>query len=166
MAITARIVEGDFGGDLKLKKSSDTGKAPSLQKAKSVVDEHVSEALLSQAFEVIFKELERYNVMLQGFNGIDWSVYVNKRNAQRFSEDSNLTLKNEDNILIDEDSEGLDDEEEEEEEKPEENKDEPKSEDKKEEEKKEEAKDEEKPEEKNEETKDTDATEKPKDEEK
>lgn len=53
---------------------------PQLQKARSLVNEDVSEALLGQAFEIMFKEFERYIGIMLGFDGVDWSTYVRKRN--------------------------------------------------------------------------------------
>jgi hypothetical protein len=44
LTIAGRIVEPDFGDDLKLKSSGSA--APQLQKAKSVIDENASETLL------------------------------------------------------------------------------------------------------------------------
>ena len=43
--MAGRIVEPDFGGALK-PRSSGSGALPQLQKAKSVIDENVSETLL------------------------------------------------------------------------------------------------------------------------
>jgi hypothetical protein len=46
---------------MKLSKGPNSGlSAPVLQKAKSVIDENASEKLLGQAFDIIFKEFERY----------------------------------------------------------------------------------------------------------
>lgn len=101
LAVAGRIVEPDFGGALKL-KSTGSGALPQLQKAKSVVDENVSEKLLGQAFEVIFKEFERYINIMSGFQGVDWSVYVRMRNQERKDEESPKELVNEDDVLLDE----------------------------------------------------------------
>merc|ERR1711907_148005 len=86
----------------KLKPSDRAGNAPQLMKAKSVLDENDSETLLGQAFEVIFKEFERYIQMMNSFKGIDWGVYVRMRNQERKSGDTPKVLANEDNVLLDE----------------------------------------------------------------
>lgn len=76
---------------------------PQLQKARSLIDEDVSEVLLGQAFEIMFKEFERYISIMLGFEGIDWSTYVRKRNQDRYEKGDELEeLKNEDNVLLDE----------------------------------------------------------------
>ena len=73
-----------------------------MQKAKSVIDEDVSETLLVQGFDIIFKELNRYvKIMSNLFRGIDWSTYVKSRT----SEDAKKTLSGEivyDRLLDDE----------------------------------------------------------------
>ena len=52
----------------------------SLQKAKSVINEDVSETLLGQGFDIIFKEFNRYvKIMSNLFKGIDWATYVKSR---------------------------------------------------------------------------------------
>lgn len=88
---------------------------PQLQKAKSLIDDDVSEVLLGQAFEIMFKEFERYIGIMLGFDGIDWSTYVRKRNQDRYEKGDALDeLKNVDNILLDEIEEEKEDENEEE----------------------------------------------------
>jgi hypothetical protein len=66
---------------MKVKGSNSS--VPALEKAQSVVDSHVSEQLVSEAFEVIFHEFERYIKIMKGFKGIDWSIYVRARNQMR-----------------------------------------------------------------------------------
>ena len=88
LAVAGRIVEPDFGEAMKLKPSDSSSNVPQLQKAKSVIDENVSETLLGQAFEVIFREFERYINMMTTFKGIDWSVYVRMRNQERKNGDA------------------------------------------------------------------------------
>lgn len=62
----------------------------SLQKAKSVINEDVSETLLAQGFDIIFKELNRYvRIMNNLFRGIDWSTYVKSRTAEDASKSLN-----------------------------------------------------------------------------
>lgn len=112
LAVAGRIVEPDFGGALRL-KSSGGGAAPQLQKAKSVIDENASETLLGQAFEVIFREIERYLKIINGFKGVDWGMYVRMRNKERKEETTPQELKNEEGPLLDEveeESEKKDDE--------------------------------------------------------
>lgn len=102
LTVAGRIVEPDFGGDLQLQKPAGSGTAPQLQKAKSVIDENVSEQLLAQAFDTIFKELRRYLIMMSGFQGVNWSVYVRMRNQERKDGDAPKVLENEDDVLLDE----------------------------------------------------------------
>jgi hypothetical protein len=55
----------------------------SLQKAKSVINEDVSETLLGQGFDIIFKEFNRYvKIMSNLFKGIDWTTYVKSRTPE------------------------------------------------------------------------------------
>ena len=61
MTIVARIVQSDEGATMKLKDAGNIGKSPTLTRSKSVVDVKVSEAVISQALEILFKELERFN---------------------------------------------------------------------------------------------------------
>ena len=62
---------------LKLKESS------GLAKAKSVVDETASGLLLQQSFDVIFKEIERYNKAMLQFQGVDWASYHSTQSVQK-----------------------------------------------------------------------------------
>lgn len=64
-------------------KTKSKKSAPTLEKAQSVVDTNVSEQLISEAFEVIFHEFERYIKILGEFKGVDWSIYVRARNQMR-----------------------------------------------------------------------------------
>lgn len=74
---------------MKLSKGPNSGlSAPVLQKAKSVIDENASEKLLGQAFDIIFKEFERYMGIMRRYKGADWSVYVRKRNHERKEEET------------------------------------------------------------------------------
>lgn len=83
LTVTGRIVEPDFGIQMNLKKEGGTSAPSLLHKAKSVVDENASELILGQAFEVIFKEIERYIKILGSYSGADWSTYVNCYNKER-----------------------------------------------------------------------------------
>lgn len=76
--VTGRVVMKD-GKDEIIKRQ---GKSvmPSLQKARSLVDKDTSEILLGQAFDIIFREFNRYISIMQDFEGVDWSTYVRKRN--------------------------------------------------------------------------------------
>jgi hypothetical protein len=85
--VLARIVQPDQGDSIKLKSTPGSFAPPSLQKAKSVIDENASEVIIGQALDVVFKEIERYNSLIGSFQGIDWTTYVNRRNKQRSSGD-------------------------------------------------------------------------------
>lgn len=74
-----RIVSDNQAQSFKLKSSGHTS-VPSLMKAQSTVDENMSEYVVAQSFEVIFKELGRYVKMVKGFKGIDWQNYVRVAN--------------------------------------------------------------------------------------
>ena len=101
MTVAGRIVEPDFGEQLKLKANAGGSGPAMLSKAKSVIDENASETILSQAFDVIFKEIERYITMLNSFGGATWSTYVANRNKKR-KDGEDISLSNEDDILLDE----------------------------------------------------------------
>lgn len=57
-----------------------------------MIDENASEKLLGQAFDIIFKEFERYMGIMRRFKGADWSVYVRKRNHERKEEETPLKI--------------------------------------------------------------------------
>jgi len=59
-----------------------------LEKAQSRIDENVSERLIGQAFEVIFREFERYIKIMKSYKGVDWTVYVKMRNKARSGDDN------------------------------------------------------------------------------
>lgn len=140
LSIVGRIIKPDTGTQMKVKNQKS---APTLEKAQSVVDTNVSDHLISEAFEVIFHEFERYIKILGEFKGVDWSIYVRARNQMR-KKGENFEL--EDLPLFDEEEEEKKEEDEkkdeekkegEEEKKDgEENKEENKEEEEKEEEKK------------------------------
>lgn len=44
-----------------------------------MVDESVSERLVHQAVDIIFSEFERYNKIINMFDGIDWATYQKKK---------------------------------------------------------------------------------------
>jgi hypothetical protein len=75
---------------------------PSLEKAVSVIDENVSEHLIAQAFEVIFKEFDRYINIMKMFKGVDWTIYVKMRNKERKSGEAKKDY-DEENLLDEED---------------------------------------------------------------
>lgn len=93
-----RIIRPDTGTQMKLKQRGTS--VPSLEKAISVIDENVSEHLISQAFKVIFSEFERYIKIMKMFKGVDWSIYVKMRNKERKAGDIKAW---EDENLLDED---------------------------------------------------------------
>lgn len=120
LTVTGRVVVKEERDEII--KRHGKSSMPSLSKARSVLDDDVSEVLLGQAFEIIFKEFERYISIMMGFDGIDWGTYVRKRNQDRYDQGDELPeLENEDNILLDEveeEKEEEEDKEEKEEEKP------------------------------------------------
>lgn len=63
----------------------------------------MSERLIGQAFEVMFKEFERYIKIMKGFKGVDWTVYVKMRNKERKNGDAKNDY--EDEKLFDEEEE-------------------------------------------------------------
>jgi hypothetical protein len=69
------------------------------------MNEDVSEKLLVQGFDIIFKELNRYiKIMNNIFKGIDWSSYVKSRT----SDDANKSMYGESQAhvpLLDDDQE-------------------------------------------------------------
>ena len=68
---------------------------PTLTKAQSLIDEHVSEILMEQAFSVIFKEFEKYLNVMEKYQGVDWSVYVKQRNKERKNAETPKTFPDE-----------------------------------------------------------------------
>ena len=103
-----RIIRPDIGAQIKLKQKGTS--VPSLEKAISVIDENVSEHLISQAFEVIFKEVERYIKIMKMFKGIDWTIYVKMRNKERKAGDAKKDYE-EENLLDEEEPEAPKEEE-------------------------------------------------------
>lgn len=87
VSIIARIVDPTtLDPEPQPKKKSNS---LSLQKAKSILNENVSETLLVQGFDIIFKEFNRYiKIMNTHFKGIDWTTYVKSRT----SDDSHQSL--------------------------------------------------------------------------
>ncbi len=63
----------------------------------------MSERLIGQAFEVMFKEFERYIKIMKNFKGVDWTVYVKMRNKERKNNDSKKEY--DDESLFDENEE-------------------------------------------------------------
>ena len=95
-----RIIKPDTGAQMKLKQKGTS--VPNLEKAVSVIDENVSEHLISQAFKVIFQEFERYIKIMKMFKGVDWSIYVKMRNKERKGGDAKKDW-DEENLLDEED---------------------------------------------------------------
>ena len=53
-------------------------------KAKSIIDQNVSEVLVKQGFEVVFEELKSYLAFLKNpAIELDWESYCKERNLQR-----------------------------------------------------------------------------------
>lgn len=81
LTLIGRIVDSDLGESVKTKSRGTS--VPMLERAKSVIDTNTSENLLGSAFEVLFKEFDRYITVMAMFQGIDWTTYVNVRNKER-----------------------------------------------------------------------------------
>jgi hypothetical protein len=96
-----RIIKPDTGANMKLKQKGTS--VPTLEKAQSRIDENVSERLIGQAFEVMFKEFERYIKIMKSYKGVDWSVYVKMRNKERKNNESKKDY--DDEKLFDEEEE-------------------------------------------------------------
>lgn len=79
--VISRIVENDTGDKVSVKQQGTS--IPQFERAKSVIDTNASEMLLGSAFEVLFKELDRYVQLMGSFEGIDWATYVRARNKQK-----------------------------------------------------------------------------------
>lgn len=47
-----------------------------------MIDENVSEYLVAQSFEVIFKEIGRYIKVIKNFAGLDWVKYARLRTKE------------------------------------------------------------------------------------
>lgn len=56
---------------------------PSLERTESVVDVDASLQLLSQGFEIVFRELQNFVEFSQNFDGITWKIYVRLMNRFR-----------------------------------------------------------------------------------
>ena len=82
ISIIARIVDATAQDSEPTQKKKNQ---LSLQKAKSVINEDVSETLLVQGFDIIFKEFNRYvKIMSKLFKGIDWATYVKSRTNEDY----------------------------------------------------------------------------------
>jgi len=71
--LIARIVDADVA-TMKLKAKGTS--VPLLERSKSVISTSVSESLLNDGINIIFKELNRYTESLTGFEGIDYQSFV------------------------------------------------------------------------------------------
>ena len=69
------------GAKIKLKETSKL--MPSLERIESVVDADATLQLLSQAYEIVFKELAAFVEFAQRFDGVNWKVYVRLMNRFR-----------------------------------------------------------------------------------
>mmetsp|Transcript_26656 Transcript_26656/g.19022 ORF Transcript_26656/g.19022 Transcript_26656/m.19022 type:complete len:91 (+) Transcript_26656:2662-2934(+) len=76
---------------------------PTLERSKSLIDENVTEKLIAQAFDVIFRELNRYTAVFKKFKGIDWYTYVQTRNKE--IKEGTDPERYPDELLFDEDEE-------------------------------------------------------------
>lgn len=59
--------------------------------------------MIGQAFEIMFKEFERYIKIMKSYKGVDWTVYVKMRNKERKNNESKKEY--DDEKLFDEDEE-------------------------------------------------------------
>lgn len=79
LSVVGRIAQTDEGEDIKVKSSSGSS-ALVMKKAKSTIDQSVSEVLIVQAFDVIFKEIERYNNQIRTSASVNWPFYTKCKN--------------------------------------------------------------------------------------
>ncbi len=67
---------------IKLKETKATI-MPTLERISSVVDVDVTLQMLSQGFDIVFKELSRFTKELKDFAGLNWKIYVRLMNRYR-----------------------------------------------------------------------------------
>jgi hypothetical protein len=92
-SIISRIVEEDSESGHPDGKKKSKGQL-SLQKARSIINEDVSETLLVQGFDIIFKELNRYiHIMCELYQGVDWTSYVRFRTNMLDKDDRERNLE-------------------------------------------------------------------------
>jgi len=82
--VVSRIVSNDLGDKVNVKVKGTA--IPQIERAKSIVDSNTSEHFLGSAFEVLFKELDRYVAIMGMFEGIDWATYCNVKNKEKKNE--------------------------------------------------------------------------------
>lgn len=75
LSVIARLISQDDEPKIKLTNQL------SMERSRSVIDENVSENLLSQCFDIIFRELSRYIEFISSYKGIDWNTYVKHSEA-------------------------------------------------------------------------------------
>jgi len=73
----------DESTKIKLKETNKQQLMPSLERIESVVDVDATLQLLSQAYEIIFKELAAFVELIQRFDGVNWKIYVRLLNRYR-----------------------------------------------------------------------------------
>jgi hypothetical protein len=56
---------------------------PTLERIESVMDVDATLQLLSQAYEIIFKELQNFVEFAEKFDGVSWKIYVRLTNRFR-----------------------------------------------------------------------------------
>ena len=56
---------------------------PQLEKIESIIDVDATLLLLSQAYDIIFKELQSFVEFAERFEGISWKIYVRLMNRFR-----------------------------------------------------------------------------------
>ena len=68
-----------------------------------MINEDVSETLLGQGFDIIFKEFNRYvKIMSKLFKGIDWATYVKSRTNEDYQKMLSDELQGLTNVMDDE----------------------------------------------------------------
>ena len=58
-----------------------TGTAiPALERSKSVISVSQTESLIGSAFDILFKELDRFDLIFKKFKGVDYFTFVRYSN--------------------------------------------------------------------------------------
>lgn len=68
-----------------------------------MIDNNTSEKLIGQAFEILFKEFDRYIKITEKFEGVDYQTYVSQRNKELKNDEAKMEFLDE--LLMDEDEE-------------------------------------------------------------
>jgi len=76
--LISRTVDSDLGTAMQLKTSGTS--IPALERSKSLISVSQTENLISSAFDILFKELDRFVQLLKKFKGIDYFTFVRYSN--------------------------------------------------------------------------------------